>query len=1160
MFKRLPFALFVLALLGVSESAFSQFSYEANWFPSLSDTLLADMDGDGKDDKVFISSYTWDKSIISTKEKDLLTHFENGYPAFYINDINKDDQPDILIGSDNGAYLYLNFNGTFAPAIKVASIYNVGRVSSADIDLDGKIDILIGAIGTSELTWHQNLGQNKFGDAQLIGTAFSSSSEIHVADLDKDGLPDVATNSPFGNSGIIWYPNQGDGQFNTTVYNTVTTSNQSFVLMDVNEDGTQDFVTVSDGIFLNDGNGNFSGIASTGFSVDLDQDGDLDSLSSNGTWYENVNGQLANSGIPTIKSNDKVFKIKDMDNDGALDILTNTGWYKNNICSYYTSSKDNDTFLCQGQAITFSVETVGGDVVSYQWNKDGQPISGATNASLTIDNGMPSDDGIYHLTINRGCSTTETKADTIAFVPDTSSFSCPETIVAGISSGYIQYAEDKDGDNDIDVLIREGSSFKWYTNDGNGNFSYEKTVRTIVSGNLLDLDKDGDIDVVNKNGNDIFFYENNGDYDYGDRTNFGNADWQNYFSDLFFVDINKDGYLDVVAATLAYSNNKIIYYQNWTGITGQLGFSEVNIASASHIYDMNVVDLDQDGDFDIVYYTDNSTNMDALVWYENDGSGNFSEAISIAETVNYGGNLDYIVDVDNDGDLDIHYTDFEYYENDGNQNFTHKLESVKIDKTKPILGTVDMDGDGDLDKFNSTYFGWSENNGANNFKFSSYISPFEAQYSKAFDIDGDGDGDVMGFYRGNLVWYENLMPAKNCTTQYDTLAQTICEGETFILGSQNITKAGEYLESFQGQNGCDSVVVLTLEVMPSSSSTVNVELCEGEQYEFGNEVFVESGEYEFTLVNKMGCDSIVTLKLNFLPASGKTINAEICAGDSYTLGEDTFTSSDTYTVIYQSAKGCDSTVTLNLTVLEEITSSSSAQICQGGTYTFGTQILDSEGTYTETFTSAKGCDSTLTLELFVVNSIQESASMTICSGQEYTFGSQNLTESGAYNETFTSVNGCDSIVTLELTVLPSIEISVMDTICADETYSFNNNTLDQSGVYTEVFVSEQGCDSTVILELTVLEEGGDACNDGKITSTEGEIESNITLYPVPTNGELHIESDFNIESIRVYNMLGVEIASRQNANSIDLSAFPQGNYLIELEANGRKERRMITKE
>ncbi|MBT7043844.1 MAG: M6 family metalloprotease domain-containing protein, partial [Gammaproteobacteria bacterium] len=116
-------------------------------------------------------------------------------------------------------------------------------------------------------------------------------------------------------------------------------------------------------------------------------------------------------------------------------------------------------------------------------------------------------------------------------------------------------------------------------------------------------------------------------------------------------------------------------------------------------------------------------------------------------------------------------------------------------------------------------------------------------------------------------------------------------------------------------------------------------------------------------------------------------------------------------------------------------------ICQGEDYVFGTQILTASGEYTEIFQSVDGCDSTVVLTLTVHPVYNHTDVAAICDGEGYVFGVQNLTASGEYTEIFQSINGCDSTVVLTLTVHPAYNHTDVAAICDGETYIFGTQNL-----------------------------------------------------------------------------------------------------------------------
>jgi gliding motility-associated-like protein len=295
-----------------------------------------------------------------------------------------------------------------------------------------------------------------------------------------------------------------------------------------------------------------------------------------------------------------------------------------------------------------------------------------------------------------------------------------------------------------------------------------------------------------------------------------------------------------------------------------------------------------------------------------------------------------------------------------------------------------------------------------------------------------------------------------------TINKSICAGSSYQFGTLNLTQTGIYIDTF-ATAGCDSIATLNLTVNPYITNTVNTSICAGSSYPFGSLNLSTSGTYIDTFATA-GCDSIVTLNLVVNPYITATINGSICAGGKYPFGPDNLTAAGTYVDTFKTFGGCDSIVTLQLTVGTYFRYAISGAICPGGSYNFGGTALNAAGTYIDTFSTA-GCDSIVTLYLAQKPYIRNTVHASICIGDSYPFGPQTLTIGGTYIDTFTTA-GCDSIVTLHLVVKNNIINAVNKALCPGESYQFGTQILTTAGIYIQTFPTA-GCDSVVTLNLTV---------------------------------------------------------------------------------------------
>jgi len=105
---------------------------------------------------------------------------------------------------------------------------------------------------------------------------------------------------------------------------------------------------------------------------------------------------------------------------------------------------------------------------------------------------------------------------------------------------------------------------------------------------------------------------------------------------------------------------------------------------------------------------------------------------------------------------------------------------------------------------------------------------------------------------------------------------------------------------------------------------------------------------------------------------------------------------------------------------------------------------------------------------FEIPTFETMQSITICDNEPLQLSNQSVLEEGMYSELLVSYQGCDSTVITEVTVNPTYDIFLAETICAREQYILGEQILELEGIYTEFFRTVEDCDSIVTIELTVL--------------------------------------------------------------------------------------------
>ncbi len=302
---------------------------------------------------------------------------------------------------------------------------------------------------------------------------------------------------------------------------------------------------------------------------------------------------------------------------------------------------------------------------------------------------------------------------------------------------------------------------------------------------------------------------------------------------------------------------------------------------------------------------------------------------------------------------------------------------------------------------------------------------------------------------------------------FDTTSQAICDGDTFQWLGQFLTTAGTYDSVLLSVDGCDSTVVLLLTVNPVYNDTINATICDDSTYNFLGQILNIGGNYDTVLTTTAGCDSTVVLILTVNPTYSITLFDTICDGQPYTFLGQSLTTSGTYDSTLSTIAGCDSSITLELLVNPVYFDTTSQAICDGDTLIWLSQILTTAGTYDTVLASVDGCDSTVVLLLTVNPVYMDTITATICDDSTFTFFGQVLNTAGTYDSTIAATSGCDSTVVLILFVNPTYSITLFDTICFGQPYTFFGQSLTSSGTYDTILNTVSGCDSLITLEFLV---------------------------------------------------------------------------------------------
>jgi hypothetical protein len=455
-------------------------------------------------------------------------------------------------------------------------------------------------------------------------------------------------------------------------------------------------------------------------------------------------------------------------------------------------------------------------------------------------------------------------------------------------------------------------------------------------------------------------------------------------------------------------------------------------------------------------------------------------------------------------------------------------------------------------------------------------------------------------------------------------------------GGKVYTTSGLYHDTISRPGQCDSVVHLTLTIYQPSAATVNRLACGSYTWTVNGQTYTTSGTYTDTIVNVRSCDSVVTLNLTIGNTTRDTQYVSTCSAYTWPQNGQTYSGSGLWSDTLSGVANCDSIITLNLTVGNIAIVNASATACGSYTWPQNGQSYTTGGIYTDTV-QGTSCDSVFMLNLTIGHVNTATQNVNSCGSYIWSANGQTYTGSGQYTATLTNASGCDSVITLNLTIVTPTLNTQSATACNSYTWPQNGNIYTGSGQYRDTLKSTGGCDSVIVtLNLTIntavvsteptdqtaalgtnaqfnlaaqgtglsyqwqrdlgagfqnITNGGQFsgattntqtvssvtlsnnnnrfrcivssgnCRDTSATAILNVYDPNgiaetsleqIKVYPNPTSAVLHVDfdhSDLSGYTISVKDLPGKVVMSKANLqqkNTLDLSALSKGSYLISI--------------
>ncbi|MFM8995761.1 MAG: T9SS type A sorting domain-containing protein, partial [Bacteroidota bacterium] len=313
-------------------------------------------------------------------------------------------------------------------------------------------------------------------------------------------------------------------------------------------------------------------------------------------------------------------------------------------------------------------------------------------------------------------------------------------------------------------------------------------------------------------------------------------------------------------------------------------------------------------------------------------------------------------------------------------------------------------------------------------------------------------------------WVSGYGMKRNVVSTTETI--TACDRFNSTSGKIKVTVSGTYYDTLPTTFGCDSAIKYVVTIKKKTTSSMKAFDCKSYTSPSKTYTWTKSGTYLDYLKNSIGCDSVITIYLT-IGAPMDSVSLVNCYAVKGPTGKYTYTQSGTYYDTLKSYRGCDSVLKVKVKILEASSNEINVAECHKFKSPSGKYTYTQPGSYYDTLVNAAGCDSIIKINFSIIQG-RRTLIRSACSEYKSPSGNYVWTKSGEYYDTLINYRGCDSIVTVKLTIWGPGRDTVDVKACRYFILPYTKEVARTSGQYTDVTKNFRGCDSLILYRVTIV--------------------------------------------------------------------------------------------
>ncbi len=233
--------------------------------------------------------------------------------------------------------------------------------------------------------------------------------------------------------------------------------------------------------------------------------------------------------------------------------------------------------------------------------------------------------------------------------------------------------------------------------------------------------------------------------------------------------------------------------------------------------------------------------------------------------------------------------------------------------------------------------------------------------------------------------------------------------------------------------------------------------------------FLSEGKYKLSITDFFGCQHEYNFDLKAESRGDSFLmNKNSCQSFFWTESGKEYFSSGKYYHPLKNRWLCDSVLILDLLIHQTDTTIIHQESCSSYLWPINNSLLDKSGTYYHSLNNVNSCDSILVLNLDILPLDTTNIPITTCDSFNWNVNNIGYSNSGKYYHKLTNIHSCDSTIQLDLTINSSYRINESISECNTFIWKVNNKKYTQNGTYFHTLKSSKGCDSIHMLNLSIL--------------------------------------------------------------------------------------------